>query len=92
MEDLEPGEIPQHLENLLDELDTDESKNIRRHLVNIWNHPEKYENDGLPNKDLWEEEPLIAFVEMGIIFGIEYELTYPTGKEEDWPISIEDRY
>jgi len=53
----------------------------------LWENPEKFAEGEL---DIPEDRESQVF-RMGVCFGIEYERAYPTGEQDKWPVSVEDR-
>ena len=89
------AEMPEHMKRhlrLMKESDIEGIDKILDELEYIWNNPDEYEN---PNKSglsqRYEEDPLIYVLHLCIAFGTDYERAYPTGRNEDWPIPVDER-
>ena len=91
-EAFEPAEMDPHISALMETLRTHESPELNRvysHLQDLWMHPDSFEAGEMIER--WKNDQLLMVVELGVLFGIEYEKSYPTGRNDEWPIPIEDR-
>lgn len=87
-----PPEMPERMQRILSNAptvypDLEPATDAARAL---WNNPDAYE-DGMmvPN---WEALSTAEFAfRMGVMFGIEYEQTYPEGMRDEWPIQEAER-
>ena len=55
----------------------------------LWTNPEEFENGTAV--DEWKGKPDVMLFELGVIFGIDYEQAYPEGRNNEWPIPVEER-
>ena len=84
--------MPDHLVQLIGTCKTHDSDQLNRmgnHLEWLWNNPDVWE--GGANTDRWEGDPHLLLVELGVVFGTEYEEAYPTGRNDEWPIPLTER-
>ena len=68
------------------------NEDIRRvgtYLEYLWQNPDDFEQSS--NVDKWRDDHVLTLVELGVLFGIEYERAYPTGRNDEWPISKDRR-
>jgi len=60
------------------------------HIEELWENPEAFA-EGELDDSAWKDDEYIMALHMGVLFGIEYELAYPTGQREAWPVSPDVR-
>lgn len=73
----------------LREHESDDLNTVHRHLKDLWNHPDSFESSELDER--WKNDTVLMLVELGVVFGIDYEQAYPEGERDEWPIPVEDR-
>lgn len=73
----------------LSDHDADELNRVHAHLRDLWMHPDAFAVGDMVER--WRNDPTLMCVELGVIFGIEYEKAYPTGQSDEWPIPLGER-
>jgi hypothetical protein len=68
-------------------------RRLGERMEELWNDPRGYEtvDDERDLMDVWEQEPATFIFELGVFFGLDYERAYPAGRDDEWPVPIEDR-
>ena len=66
-----------------------EINRIHDHLQALWERPDGFEAGEMI--DAWDDDPLLSIVELGVVFGIAYEQAYPTARNDEWPIPVDER-
>lgn len=62
------------------------------HAMELWENPEAFEAGDSPRP--WEDTGEMgerAYFQLGVLFGIEYEQAYPEGRNDEWPVPLEER-
>lgn len=85
------AEKPPQIEDMIKRLkNSDDSK--KKLLAEIagdrWNNPDKFAEGDLTG---YEEVEEVLIFQLGLIFGIAFEEAYPSGKQEEWPIPLNER-
>lgn len=62
---------------------------LYEHLEWLWENPDAFE--AAEATDLWKDDAMLAVLELGVLFGIDYEQAYPEGRRDEWPIPIDER-
>lgn len=56
--------------------------------IRLWHSPDEFEEASL---DEWRESKALWAFQLGVLFGIEYEQAYPEGRNEEWPVPVDER-
>lgn len=54
----------------------------------LWARPHDYARGALSGG---LDPNALVFFHLGVAFGIDYEQAYPEGREDEWPVPVEDR-
>ena len=89
------AEIPEHMDRhlgLLHDADIDGTDELLDECLRVWANPEDFENpDSNSLQEAFEENHALYIRHLGIVFGIEYERAYPTGRNDGWPVPLSER-
>lgn len=64
---------------------------IHDHLMWLWENPDKFESTEHDSADRWKGDDILTALQIGVVFGIEYEQAYPTGRNDEWPVPVAKR-
>lgn len=88
-------EMPVSMENTLTTLNNAPIKgsgDIMDQLIHLWENPDDFENpDKSSLEKQYEDNPMLLILELGVLFGTNYERVYPTGRNDEWPIPLDER-
>lgn len=88
-------EMSEHMErhlNILSDAPIEGSDALVGELLRLWEDPQGFEN---PDDDalieMFEQNPTLYVLHLGLVFGIEYEQAYPKDRHDEWPVPLEVR-
>lgn len=89
------AEMPEHMNNhlgLLQDADIEGSDELLDEILRLWANPDDFENpDGDSLQEAFEENHALYILHLGVVVGTEYEKAYPVGRNDEWPIPLDDR-